>query len=157
RSSPRATSASGASVAGFTVAKYRPRPPRGSTNRPLMKCPYRGAISTLVVSGAGAYAHAEPNSSAGRGVGRSFPACGSCVAAGWPMGLGRRRAGGRYGAGHPAANAAWKQMTSLMFRTGAEVDPAQLAYGSPAANAAWKQTKSLMFRTGAEVLPSQLA
>jgi hypothetical protein len=47
---------------------------------------------------------------------------------GFPSGVphGRKRAIRRYR--QPAANLAWKQMKSLMFSTGGEVLPSQLAY-----------------------------
>jgi hypothetical protein len=47
-------------------------------------------------------------------------------------------------------------MKSLTFKTGAVVEPSQLAYVSPAANLDWKQMKSLTFSTGATVELSQL-
>ena len=60
---PRATLDSFCSLAGLIVSNVPPFD--ASTNAPLMKWPYVSAISTLVVSGAGAYSQALANSSAG--------------------------------------------------------------------------------------------
>src|SRR6185369_11389459 len=57
----------------------------------------------------------------------------------------------------PAAKAFRKHPKSETVRTGAVVEPSQLAYVSPAAKAFKKQPKSDTVRTGGAVEPSQLA